>query len=141
MLILGIIIAVLTSIDIYLITRTPTQENTLLRGQQNPTLHWQSLQDLDNENIFAPWEDILDSKLVEPKELTRYLQSETYTTQGEYDQSLDSYVRKEYPIIDLVFIHWRSPQESWDHLAGREGYVVISKTEKKQVDFIITVLS
>lgn len=141
MLILGIIIAVLTTIDIYLITRTPTQDNTSLRVQQNPTLHWQSLQDLDKENTFAPWEDIFDSKFVEPKELTRYLQSETYTTQGEYDQSLDSYIRKEYPITDLVFVHWRSPRESWDHLAGREGYVVISKTEKKQVGFIITVLS
>ena len=134
---LSIVLSVL--LILYLIISKPVKDS--LVNEPSSSLYWHLPCDLDHKNTFVPWEDILDSKLVEPKALTRYLQSETYTTQVEYDQSLDSYIRKVYPIIDLVFVHWRSPQESWDHLAGREGYVVISKTEKKQVDFIITVLS
>ncbi|KQN34420.1 hypothetical protein ASE92_12540 [Pedobacter sp. Leaf41] len=114
--------------------KTPLQNETYC------PLYWHLLQDLRGDQ-YAPWNDLLSSELVDPKDIAQFIRHGTYTTQDDYDSSSDSYIRKEYPIGDLLFVYWQSPQKSWDHLAGRAGYVVISKSEKKQIDFIMTVIS
>lgn len=137
---LAVIIALITFLFvIYLLKGKQTTKT--LANEPNSLLYWHLLSDLDHQNTIAPWEDILSSKLADTKETAQYVQGETYINQGEYDQLSDSYILKQYPINNLLFVYWRSPQKSWDHLAGREGYVVISKSEMKQIDFITTTLS
>ena len=138
MFISAIILSILALLWIYLAKSKPPEQSVLI--ETNQKLYWHLIDDLDHENTYAPWEDILSSKLVDPKDIASYLHGELYFSQGEFDSSgLATWI--EHKVEDLVFVFWRSPKESWDHLAGREGYVVISKSEKKQVDFITTVLS
>lgn len=37
--------------------------------------------------------------------------------------------------------HFRSPQWTWEHLCGREGYTVICNECKKEIDTIITIMN
>ena len=126
----------------------------------SPLHGWSKAEDLQKPK-YAPWNELLWSKLIDAKEIPRLSLDEdnNYVT-AEYDESwlIDKSISFEasekafkqsrrnpkinrYALEDLVFIKWRSSQESWSHLAGRMGYVVISISEKKQIDFIITVMN
>ncbi|WP_316797117.1 hypothetical protein [Pedobacter agri] len=138
-LIIGEIIGLCVIIGIYLRKGKPTKVS--LKGNLKKPLYWYLLTDLDQQNTCAPWEDILSLKLADPNDIAPYLHNDIYVIQGGFDTSSESRSTEEYKVEDLLFVHWRSPQKSWDHLAGREGYVVISKSEKRQIDFIMTRVS
>lgn len=138
--ILWLIIAVLVAIIIYLITQNSTKIE-LPTVTYDSTLYWQLLYDLDKKNAFAPWEELLMSKLVDPEDFKPYLYDDKYVARRDYSKKSGIITKTIYNISDLLFVHWSSSQESWDHLAGRKGYVVISKSEKRQIDFIMTRVS
>lgn len=122
MLIAGIIISLIIIVSFYFVKSKKSKPKALRANSPLSPLHgWNVAEDL-KEPEYAPWNELLRSKLVDPKDIGI--------------ANLD-----DINIDDLVFIKWRSPQESWDHLAGAEGYVVISISEKKQIDFIITSMS
>ena len=81
------------------------------------------------------------SKLVDSEDFKPYLYDDKYVARRDYSKKSGIITKTIYHISDLLFVHWSSSQESWNHLAGREGYIVISISEKRQVDFIITILS
>lgn len=104
--------------------------------------NWDLRNDLDTKNTYAPWVDVLKSTLVDPNEINLHLDAENNYQVWNYDyESRSPPEVKRYNLDDLVFVNWRSSPESWKHLAGRAGYIVVSKSEKKQIDFIITIMS
>lgn len=142
----------------YFIMRKPK----VLRANSplSPLHGWEFAEDL-REPKYAPWNELLRSKLVNYKDIgiVNLDKDNNYLTEdNDFDSSLnsetdinnfDDYLIKfkannklvRYNLDELIFIKWRSPQHSWDHLAGIEGYVVISVKEKRQVDFITTIMN
>ncbi|RZK39890.1 MAG: hypothetical protein EOO90_17090 [Pedobacter sp.] len=135
----GLIIASVIMLLVLLIKNKQLKKSSTTKA--HVPLYWHLLNDLYQQNTFAPWEELLVSKLADPNDIAPYLSNDTYVNYGEFDRLSGSRIPKEYKVDDLLFVHWRSSQQSWDHLAGREGYVVISKSKKRQIDFIMTIVS
>lgn len=74
------------------------------------------LEDLENSTAIKPWEEILDLEILDVN----------YTI---------------YDIDDTICVEWKSSLESWQNLAGRAGHVIISKKDRKQIDYIPTKIS
>lgn len=161
MLKLEIIVILIGIAGLYFVIKKSTKSNALKANSPLSPMHgWEFAEDL-KEPKYAPWDELLRSKLVNPKDIgivTLDEDNNYLTEENNFDSSLnsetdinnfDDYLIKfkantkivRYNLDDLVFIKWRSPQHSWDHLAGSEGYVVISIKEKRQVDFITTIQS
>jgi len=105
-------------------------------------LHGWHLNELDKTNLLAPWNEVLKSPLVDSSVINLPLDADNHYLVSNYDYESESIPQvKRYNLDDLVFVNWRSPAESWKHLAGRKGFVVVSISEKKQIDFITTAMS
>jgi hypothetical protein len=106
-----------------------------------PLLDW-NIDDLGGEHVFAPWSEVMSSTIVTPDKIKLKLDENNNVTifARAYTPQAISTV-KQYHIDDIIIVYWRSSPESWRRLAGSAGYVLISKSERKQVDFISTVMS
>lgn len=95
------------------------KKNAPVTYEISPFHDW-NIEELNNESILVPWNEIFKSRLATMKELKSI---------GLHNNE------------DFTVVYYRSPQHYWDNLAGTEGYVLISKKEKKQIDFITTIVS
>jgi|GEM_PF-2963616 len=137
------IIIGLILISLYIIKREPKKDKAMkANAPLSPMHNWDLRDDLYTTNTYAPWHDVLKSTLVDPNEINLHLDTDNNYQVWNYDYESKSPPEvKLYKIDDLVFVDWRSSPDSWKHLAGRQGYIVISKSEKKQIDFIVTIMS
>ncbi|MFC4143394.1 hypothetical protein ACFSNA_19690 [Pedobacter mendelii] len=142
MLITAIIISIIIVLGFYSIKSKSSKPKALIANSPLSPMHgWDFTEDL-KEPKYASWDDLLSSKLVDPKAIHLQLDADNNFHVGNYDYESKSPPQvKRYNLDDLVFVDYRSSADSWRHLAGRQGYVVISKSEKKQIDFIVTVMS
>ncbi|KQS41753.1 hypothetical protein ASG14_04700 [Pedobacter sp. Leaf194] len=122
--------------------RLQKKQSVKANAPLSPLNNWGLRDDLDQTNTIAPWDAVLKATLADPSEINLPLDAYNHYQVWNYDYETKSPPEvKRYNLDDLVFVDWRSSAESWNHLAGRQGYIVISKSEKKQIDFIVTIMS
>ena len=85
--------------------------------------------DCDTETIF-PWEDVFECSIVPNQNLI-------------HDPCPKCVEEKDVPEKDrqIITLHFRSPFWTWVNLCGREGFLIICKKHKRQIDFLITKLN
>ena len=108
---------------------------TLINNPNSPMYNWK-ITELDPETIF-PWEDVLNSKIITDAEYNIFLSEYLGESYKQYEKQMGSRLKNE----DNFIIYFRSPDITWEKLCGQEGYLTISKKQKKQIDFIRTVMN
>lgn len=105
-----------------------TKRKGLHEDPDSPLFDWHNDEILYRHKPLIPWEDVFYSKIVDTK-----------NSQDSFLQNIGD----RYGIVreNIIVILYRSSEESWRDLAGREGYLLIDRIEKKQIDFILTIMS
>ena len=101
----------------------------MLRKQDPDSPYNWKHSDCDDETIF-PWEDVFEC-------LTIPNINHTYKQCPKCAIKNDAAGEK----TEIITVHFISPNWTWERLCGREGYLIICKKHKRQIDFLITKLN
>jgi hypothetical protein len=97
-----------------------SKQNAPVTYEISPFQDW-NIDEMNKEKVLVPWNEVFKSRLATVEEL----KSIGLNNSNE----------------NMLIVYYRSPQDSWDNLAGQAGYLFINKADKKQVDFITTTIS
>jgi hypothetical protein len=95
------------------------KQNAQVTYETSPFHHW-NIDELNKEKVLVPWNEVFKSRLATVEEL------KSIGLNNIND--------------DILIVYYSSPKHYWDNLAGQAGYLFINKTDKKQVDFITTII-